>query len=237
MDDRTAIVPEGTDDEFRQIEFSWATSEDDLREQPRTAIYIDGEGDLIIRQCAWPDDDEIIRITPEAFRKFIAKLQARGRELGEFAHWSEAHPDEVAAARRPAPPESIAALQSSPAITPAPSTQDNLFRQIAEPNDEWLRPIADYLAEVSRTTIADVAEALHIEEPGTADQRRIVTILTTLGWSPRRDKYGRWWARGDSIHAGDGIGYSGDSIGDSTDSSAVTRIAACANPTPTKRST
>jgi predicted P-loop ATPase len=41
-----------------------------------------------------------------------------------------------------------------------------------------------------------------INRLGTADQRRITSILTHLDWEPKRDKHGRWWQpieRGDSI--------------------------------------
>jgi predicted P-loop ATPase len=63
--------------------------------------------------------------------------------------------------------------------------------------DAWEEPIAQYLAGVSRTTISAVATALGFktERIGTADQRRIIAIMTTLGWKPNRDKHERWWER------------------------------------------
>jgi hypothetical protein len=50
---------------------------------------------------------------------------------------------------------------------------------------------------LERVTLLDVAKgALEFmtDRIGTADQRRIVAILTNLGWKPRRDMDGRWWS-------------------------------------------
>jgi Virulence-associated protein E-like domain len=85
--------------------------------------------------------------------------------------------------------------------------------------DAWEMPIADFLASQIRTTVLAVAvNALKFEleppfvedgEPtpargtainrlGTADQRRIAAVMTNLGWKRgQRDKYGRWWIKGD----------------------------------------
>jgi hypothetical protein len=84
--------------------------------------------------------------------------------------------------------------------------------------DVWETPIADFLARLpegdlvqpKRTTVLDIAIcALDFEEErptskdeprgtpinrlGTADQRRIVAVLTHLEWVPKRDKRERWW--------------------------------------------
>jgi hypothetical protein len=51
--------------------------------------------------------------------------------------------------------------------------------------DAWQDDIAEYLRAHTRVTVGQVAhEALHIEKArlGTADQRRITTILERLGW-------------------------------------------------------
>jgi predicted P-loop ATPase len=51
--------------------------------------------------------------------------------------------------------------------------------------DAWEEQVADYLNGKSRVTVGEVArQALSIETPriGTADQRRITAIMTSLGW-------------------------------------------------------
>jgi hypothetical protein len=51
---------------------------------------------------------------------------------------------------------------------------------------------------INRTTVADVAtKALDMktDRMGTADQRRIVAILSLLGWTQQRNKFERWWER------------------------------------------
>jgi predicted P-loop ATPase len=65
--------------------------------------------------------------------------------------------------------------------------------------DAWEQPIAEYLATVEKTTISMVARtALNFDvgRIGTADQRRIASILTTLGWTQgKRDMHGRRWVK------------------------------------------
>jgi predicted P-loop ATPase len=64
--------------------------------------------------------------------------------------------------------------------------------------DAWEEPIREYLSGLERTTTASVATGaigLGLGRIGTADQRRIVVIMTALGWQPRRDQSGRWWGR------------------------------------------
>jgi predicted P-loop ATPase len=63
--------------------------------------------------------------------------------------------------------------------------------------DAWEEPIRDFIIGVKRTTIGSVAVSalgFKTERLGTADQRRIAAILTTLGWEPKRDMRGRWWS-------------------------------------------
>ena len=82
----------------------------------------------------------------------------------------------------------------------------------------WEQPIADFLKRLpegdlvtpKRTTILQIAvHALDFEEErptskdeprGTpinrlspADQRRIIAVLTHLGWEPKRTMHERWW--------------------------------------------
>jgi predicted P-loop ATPase len=66
--------------------------------------------------------------------------------------------------------------------------------------DAWEDPIRDYCALRSRALIGEIARgALKIETArlGTAEQRRIAAVLTTLGWIRlRKDSHGnRFWGR------------------------------------------
>jgi len=64
--------------------------------------------------------------------------------------------------------------------------------------DAWEEPIGIYITSVTKTTIGSVATnalGFKTDQLGTADQRRIAAILTTLGWEQKRDMHGRWWAK------------------------------------------
>jgi predicted P-loop ATPase len=72
--------------------------------------------------------------------------------------------------------------------------------------DAWEEPIRAHLAGVERTTLAGVATGalgLEISRFGVADQRRMATIMTALGWTQHRNKHGRWWV-GPTLRPGDG---------------------------------
>jgi predicted P-loop ATPase len=65
--------------------------------------------------------------------------------------------------------------------------------------DAWQEPIREFLHTVNRTTITHVARSaldLKTDRLGTADQRRIAAVLTTLGWiQGKRTELGRWWVK------------------------------------------
>jgi predicted P-loop ATPase len=68
--------------------------------------------------------------------------------------------------------------------------------------DAWQEPIATFLQGVSRTTVLQVAKSVldfsTIDKFGTADQRRIAAIMTSLGWERTKREPGtgqRLWAR------------------------------------------
>jgi predicted P-loop ATPase len=64
--------------------------------------------------------------------------------------------------------------------------------------DAWEETVSAYLQDLSETTLGAVAVhaiGFKTERIGTADQRRIAAILSTLGWKPRRDMRRRWWQR------------------------------------------
>ena len=65
--------------------------------------------------------------------------------------------------------------------------------------DAWEEPIREFLQTATRTTIIRIAKSaldFKVDRLGTADQRRIASILTTLGWTlGKRDMHGRWWVK------------------------------------------
>ena len=65
--------------------------------------------------------------------------------------------------------------------------------------DVWEEPIREFLQTATRTTIIRIAKSaldFKVDRLGTADQRRIASILTTLGWTQgKRDMHGRWWVK------------------------------------------
>jgi predicted P-loop ATPase len=65
--------------------------------------------------------------------------------------------------------------------------------------DAWEEPIRVFLEGVTRTTIIAIAMGaldFKTDRVGTADQRRIAAVLTTLDWiQGKRDKHGRWWVK------------------------------------------
>jgi predicted P-loop ATPase len=67
--------------------------------------------------------------------------------------------------------------------------------------DAWEQEISEYLTGVARTTIGNVAiNALGFKKDrlGTADQRRIMAVMTTLGWHRAKRGHGgvRPWVKG-----------------------------------------
>jgi predicted P-loop ATPase len=68
-------------------------------------------------------------------------------------------------------------------------------------HDAWEEPISRWLEGVAQTTVLQVAKSAldfeKIDRLGTADQRRIMAVMTKLGWERgKRDKHTRWWIPG-----------------------------------------
>ena len=64
--------------------------------------------------------------------------------------------------------------------------------------DAWEEPIRAHLEGVERTTLGSVATGalgLTVARVTINDQRRLGAIMTALGWTPQRDRQGRWWVR------------------------------------------
>ncbi len=64
--------------------------------------------------------------------------------------------------------------------------------------DPWEQPISDYIAPLARVRVTDIArDALHIEsigKIGTAEQRRIIGVLMSKGWTSDRNWQGRFYS-------------------------------------------
>jgi predicted P-loop ATPase len=73
--------------------------------------------------------------------------------------------------------------------------QDDRFQA-----DVWEEPIRAFLEDVDKTTILQVAKGAlgftdKVERLGTADQRRITSIMSNLGWEQKRNMSSRWWEK------------------------------------------
>ena len=85
------------------------------------------------------------------------------------------------------------ALRASSAVEVKPEQDGRID------DDPWEGPIRDHVETLSRVCVTDIARlALGFDafaRIGTADQRRIASVLTSLGWRPGRDYKGRFYAR------------------------------------------
>jgi predicted P-loop ATPase len=65
--------------------------------------------------------------------------------------------------------------------------------------DAWEEPIRTFLESVQRTSLLQIAKSaldFQTDRLGTADQRRIAAVLTTIGWKRgKRDMHGQWWIK------------------------------------------
>jgi hypothetical protein len=62
-------------------DFDWATDESIvLHEQRATAVYRNTEGEVVIRQRRWPDDDAFLFVAPEQAVAFLEGMAEKLRE-------------------------------------------------------------------------------------------------------------------------------------------------------------
>jgi hypothetical protein len=197
--------------------YAWNDSDILIRMQPLTAVYLNVDGAVIIRQLHYPDDDSVVVITGRNLPALIARLQEAVDEVADFERWERENPDEAAAARQPKrsrlpapPPESL--------IASAPIAPRTLF----DVADDWREPIAAHVEGKTKTSIADIAEVLHLDAEALAGpaRGRIADILTDLGFEPQRDKHHRWWEKTARPLTGD---------------ASNAHVTACRNPSPIKR--
>jgi predicted P-loop ATPase len=97
--------------------------------------------------------------------------------------------------------EALAAYRASEKWWPDPGFERTHIRpqqQARYETDPWENAISQYIADLSRVTVEDIArDALHIEvvsRIGTADQRRIAAVLVDKGWQSGRDWKGRYYS-------------------------------------------
>ncbi|MFK4725390.1 hypothetical protein ABIE89_006490 [Bradyrhizobium niftali] len=66
-------------------DFDWSSADTVIPEQPRTAIYTNTDGHVVVRQYCWLDDDDLVVISPPNAIVFaLAILRAAGHEDIEF---------------------------------------------------------------------------------------------------------------------------------------------------------
>lgn len=71
-------IPGGFEVVQTSQDFDWAAADNLVicQEQPKTVIYENPAGQLVIRQQNWPDDDAYVFFNLEHLPKLIAELQA-----------------------------------------------------------------------------------------------------------------------------------------------------------------
>jgi predicted P-loop ATPase len=65
--------------------------------------------------------------------------------------------------------------------------------------DVWADKIGPYLETADRVTVSQVMQSalfLTIDRMTPVDQKRVISILQSLGWKPGRSHGVRWWVRG-----------------------------------------
>lgn len=104
---------------------------------------------------------------------------------------------------------------------PAPSVKEEIMMD--KPDYSLAASVAEYLDGRAQVTISELARGvLSIEQPGTADQRRLAIVIERTGWiRGQRTKTARYWTRpadGDAPRTGEGDAFQGpSSAGDAPD--------------------
>ena len=110
--------------------------------------------------------------------------------------------DRLAADREEFFAEAVAAYHGGARWWPDPAFEGEVIAPQQEArfeDDAWREPIERWLADKTQTTIGECAvKALCFDQTkiGTADQRRIATVLERVGWARgARTEKGRFWIR------------------------------------------
>jgi hypothetical protein len=61
--------------------YDWNDGDTVLQEQPRTAVFLNADGAVLIRQQSWPEEDDVVILQPQnAIRFVLAVLAAAGHD-------------------------------------------------------------------------------------------------------------------------------------------------------------
>ncbi|QIG91973.1 hypothetical protein [Bradyrhizobium sp. 6(2017)] len=125
-------------------DFDWDSADVVIPEQPRTAIFTNDDGQVVVRQHCWPDDDVVVVISPpHAITVALAILRAAGHDDIEFIRNCGAGFEDVELPELPSPRK-------------RPNVEE---MKAARPDIDWDRATADFDEFAAKTAPKDPTAA------------------------------------------------------------------------------
>lgn len=123
-------------------DFDWSSADTVIPEQPRTAIYTNTDGHVVVRQYCWPDDDDLVIISPpNAIAVALAILKAAGHDDIELVRNRGGGYEDIELTEPPSPRQLVEQLKS------------------ARPDIDWCKANADFDKFAAKTAAKDPTAA------------------------------------------------------------------------------